>query len=85
MEELYFDNLFDRELGVYFDRPGHSQLQPLAGTSQGGSVTLKKNGVEVRKQNFYYHGGDDSPGSPEVMEYRRQRWREYGLSSRRFV
>jgi hypothetical protein len=85
VEELYFDKLFERELGIFFDRPWHSQFQPLAGAIQGGSVTLKKNGVEVIQQIFYHSARDDSPGSPEVMEYRRQWWREYGPPSRGFV
>ena len=76
MEELYFDELFEQHLRLYFDGPGHFRFPPLTGP--GGSDTLERAGAEVKQQISYRSAQEVGIGSPATMEYKLQRWREYG-------
>lgn len=78
MEELYFYQLYEQGLEVYFDEPAHSESTPLADTSTGGSDKLQRVSDEVKQQISYRSTQLFLPASPATMEVRRQRWREYG-------
>ena len=76
LEKLYFDELFEQGLRVYFDGPGEYKFPPLTGP--GGTDTLSRAGAEVKQQIIYRSTQDLRIGSPATHMYKLQRWREYG-------
>jgi hypothetical protein len=54
MEELYFNELFENHLNVYFDGPGKAQIPPLISAGPGpSSYILRRVGVEAKGQITY--------------------------------
>jgi hypothetical protein len=83
MEELYFNELFDGHLNVYFDGPGQAQIPPLISAGPGpSSDILERVGVETKGQIYYRSVLGGAAGSPTVVEYARQRRMEYGPPQR---
>jgi hypothetical protein len=83
MEELYFNELFEGHLNVYFDGPGQSQIPPLLSAGPGpSSDILERMGTEVKRQITYRSVLGGATGSPTTVQYARQRWIEYGPPQR---
>jgi hypothetical protein len=85
IEEVYFKELFEGQLRVYFDGPGNFLFQPLVGHGPGGSVTLGRAGVEVKQLISYRFAQVTSLGSPAVADCMQRRRREYRPPSRGVV
>jgi hypothetical protein len=83
MEELYFNELFEEHLNVYFDGPGQAQIPPLISNGPGpSSDILERVGHEVKREITYRSVLGGAAGSPTMVEYARQ-WRiEYGPPQR---
>jgi hypothetical protein len=79
MEELYFNELFEGHLNVYFDGPGRAQIPPLISADPGpGSDILERVGAEVKRHITYRSVLGGAAGSPTMVQYVRQRRIEYG-------
>jgi hypothetical protein len=83
MEELYFNELFEGHLNVYFDGPGQAQIPPLISAGPGpSSDILERVGTEVKGQITYRSVLGGAAGSPAMVQYARQRRIEYGPPQR---
>lgn len=82
VDELYFDELFEGNLRVYFDGPADSLFPPLVGTGISGSNKMRRTGAEVKQQISYRSAQGAAASSPATMIYRQQQWKEYGPPTR---
>jgi len=86
LEELYFNELFEGHLNVYFDRPGQAHIPPLISAGPGpSSDILERVGAEVKGQIIYRSVLGGAAGFPTAVQYARQRWMEYGPPQRGVV
>lgn len=82
IEELYFDDLFEKHNMLYFRTPGqvgHAQV-PLHQSTGRAQVTtsLQRVGAEVKQPIIYHYHQGMVADTPRMRDLRQQRRREYG-------
>lgn len=82
LEKFYFRGLFEAANHgmLYFDGPGHSMYRPRFSVGAGpiDGDALERTGVEVKRPIKYHFASGYEVSSPTLLEWHRQRWREYG-------